>query len=315
MSRLFSVLCLMLTIAMATGCEPESATSSSPTGEPRVAVVDLQRLIQESGEADRIQSGMTQATEQARQELDRRRNSFQNAIAERQAEFGETPTAEQTRQLQTMQAQANAQVQQFVQQVDAQFGAARSQQIEAFRSLTAPIIQQVASQGTYDLVVYLNPNIVSFNPAADLTAAVLEQLKTDPRFTGGPAGQDTNLAPPMGRMPGPGAPPAPNVPTPPSQPTQPLKPAPDQSSAPSTPTPSSPPASGELFPMNQPPATDGASMEDKAAAASDAVDAADEVVEAAADAATDATGATTGATTTDDEAVSDDADDAVDDMD
>ncbi len=173
MRNLFLVTGLCGVMALLGGCGGSSPFGGSNGG---VAVVDLDEVAKRLGRDVQMKKsiGLKKAT------LDQQLKAFQagmrKALQDKAAEFGESPTPEQQKQLQSIHLRARIQMKQLQRSLHAELAQHKQQLINRFREEMKPTIRQIADDNGWSIVIPKDQNLLlTVKPAAEITDAVIER--------------------------------------------------------------------------------------------------------------------------------------------
>jgi Skp family chaperone for outer membrane proteins len=171
--------CLLAIAAGLPGCS-ESATGEA-AGGTRVGVINLDQVAQETGRTAAIEQQLrdrnTEATDQIRSQLEALQNQANAELSRLAEHFGPTPTPDQQRQLLTVQQQARATADRLGRELNMRQQGIVADLRREFRDEIRPTLNQVAEERGITLVLTLDDGVMSFDPAIDLTAAVVQRLQ------------------------------------------------------------------------------------------------------------------------------------------
>lgn len=151
---------------------------ASPGG---VAVVDLDVVANRLGLDAEMQKVLNEKQVVLNQKLASLQASFRQQYQTKKEEFGETPTSDQSKQLQTLNNQLAVQLRQAQQLGVNELNLLKQQLINRLREQIKPTAREVAATRGLNIVVPKNQNIfMTVGPAAEITEQVIEQLGATP---------------------------------------------------------------------------------------------------------------------------------------
>ena len=157
----------------ATSTSPPAALSTA-TG---AAVIDLDEVAARLGRDVEIINEVKNKEAQLNQELDALRASYANQIEDKKRELELQPVAEQDQQLQKLDRDLGAKLQQA--QLDAQRELIRHQNslITRLREHVKPVAREIAASRGLKMVVAKNEDVIfTYDDSLDITNAVVEKL-------------------------------------------------------------------------------------------------------------------------------------------
>jgi Skp family chaperone for outer membrane proteins len=177
-----------LLVVLCVGCGESSAPPSHPAAvtqssistmdhaSGRVALIDLNHIARELGEADALADVL-----RSRKQVDKvKLESFQSKIKDRlnaqRTAAGETPSAEQARQLADLTRQMQQQLRQLVIQLQRESDELRRDHINRLQDRIRPIALRVAQRRGISIVLMRNENVLHYDDASDITDDVLKAL-------------------------------------------------------------------------------------------------------------------------------------------
>jgi len=172
------------------GCDkipfPVSQAPPAAAPAPTMAVLDLDAVAKALGRDEVFREQVEAAGQQLRQQLGELSSNLQTQLREEQEKLGAEPSDEQRQQLQRMLAEAQRQVQQgqvLARQKAAEF---QTQLARQFRAEVQPVATEVARSRGASGVLLAN-TLLWFEPAADITGAVIDALRARGAASGAPA--------------------------------------------------------------------------------------------------------------------------------
>lgn len=165
---------------------PMSQRPAAPPPVSVVAILDLGAVAKALGRDEVFREQVEAAGQELQQQLTQFSSGLQDKLREEQAKLGEAPSEEERQQLQRLVVDAQRQIQQsqlLARQKAAEF---QTQLATQFRSEVQPIAAQVArSKGASS--VLLSNSVMWFEPAIDVTGAVIDALRARGAASGAPA--------------------------------------------------------------------------------------------------------------------------------
>lgn len=151
-----------------------------------VAVLDLGAVAKALGRDEVFKEQVEAAGKELQQQLAQFTSGLQDKLREEQAKLGDAPTEAERQQLQKLVADAQRQVQQsqlLARQKAAEF---QNQLATRFRAEVQPVAAEIArSKGASS--VLLSNSVMWFEPAVDITGAVIDALRAQGAAAGAPA--------------------------------------------------------------------------------------------------------------------------------
>ncbi|MFT5465110.1 MAG: Skp family chaperone for outer membrane protein [Verrucomicrobiales bacterium] len=189
---LFSLSAIGLIIALS-GCdqsgsksdgdEPETAVAP-PISANVIAVIDLDLIAQRTGSDQKIQAALTQAQNQINQQLGAMRQNFQTQVQQaavtvqnrvNQGIAGPNEVASLEKDI----ANLNVQLQREQQVGQNKLSEAQINLINSFKNQVRPIVQQIARERGYGLVITKNETVIyTYDQAHDITLEVITRMTT-----------------------------------------------------------------------------------------------------------------------------------------
>lgn len=169
----FFLTCACFALLMTTwGCGP-AGMQNGP-----VAVVDVNYLMQQTGQDLAMQQVVQQRVMMLNQQLASMRSSRSAQLQAKQKEIGEEPTDEQKLELQKMNAQFVQEIQQAEMQADQNVGLIQKQFITKFREKISAIATDVAKERGYSMIIAQTDDILTFDTKLDVTELFVERFKS-----------------------------------------------------------------------------------------------------------------------------------------
>ena len=165
---------------------PMSQRPAAPPPVATVAILDLGAVAKALGRDEVFREQVEAAGKELQQQLTQFSSGLQDKLREEQAKLGDAPSEEERQQLQRQVIDAQRQIQHsqlLARQKAAEF---QTQLATQFRSEVQPIAAQVArSKGASS--VLLSNSVMWFEPAVDITGAVIDALRARGAASGAPA--------------------------------------------------------------------------------------------------------------------------------
>lgn len=183
MTRSLITLCAAAVLLGA--CDKIQLPSAVPA-KPAVAVIDMAAVAKALGRDEVAKQQLEAANQQLRQQLTDVSAGLQEKLREEQSKLGEAPTPEDQQKLKRLAAEAQRQLQQsqaVARQRSVQF---QNQLAGKFRAEVQPVAAEVASRHGASTVLMAN-TLLWFEPAVDITGAVIDALRAKGASMGAPA--------------------------------------------------------------------------------------------------------------------------------
>lgn len=184
---------------LAAGCGQQSGGSSASATKGGLAVIDLDVVAKAVGRTREMNDALKLKQNSFDQALQRAKADFTKQIADKKAEFGETPTEEQQQQLVQMERTANTQLLQGARKAQVALDEYRQQLVAEFRAEIKPTASQVAAEKGLGVVIPKNEGfLLAVDPGVDITADVIKAHQVArPAQAAAAAPAPANPAPPM----------------------------------------------------------------------------------------------------------------------
>lgn len=169
----FSVLLLPFLLA---GCLDSGAP---PRG--RVAVLDLERLANDTGFKEQAQKALKESETSLNAGLEKARQAAGEQVKVRRQQFGEVPTAAQQAELRAFVERTRQELLAMKSKANGQLGARRQQLIEELKEHVRPVAQAIATERGMDVVMLRTNNMLSYTEVSDITSAVLAKMSGESR--------------------------------------------------------------------------------------------------------------------------------------
>lgn len=169
-----------------------------------VAVVDLDAVASRLGLNAEMQKALKEKEALLNQKLADLQAAFRQQYQAKKQEFGETPTDDQSKQIQTLNNQLAIQLRRAQQVGRNELILFKQQLISRFREELKPTARKVAATRGLSIVVPKDRNIfLTVEPEAEITEQVIEKLRAEPpeklaaslRQTSSPASSQTTRLP------------------------------------------------------------------------------------------------------------------------
>ena len=174
------VVCCMFIVA-ASGCKPEKSDPAPASGNASqaggVAILDLDEVAKRFGCDKQMSTSIQQREVSLNQQLAAIKSSYEKQIAEKQQEFGATPTEEQEKLLTDIRRKAVASLNKVRQQAKSNLSQHGSLLIQGFRKEVKPIARQIAREKGLSIIVTRNDSVIfDYDTTVDITEGVIEKL-------------------------------------------------------------------------------------------------------------------------------------------
>lgn len=185
--RAFIVSCA---IGLLSACDqlPNPLSQTQPAAAPAssVAIMDLAAVAKALGRDEVFKAQVEAAGRELQQQLNQFTSELQDKLREEQAKLGDAPSEEDRQQLQKLLTDAQRQVQQSQQLARQKAAEFQNQLATQFRGEVQPIAAEVArAKGASS--VLLSNTVMWFEPAVDITGAVIDALRALGAASGAPA--------------------------------------------------------------------------------------------------------------------------------
>lgn len=167
-----AIACGILFTLLAGGCfEGKSNTSTGG-----VAVVDMDEIATATGRNAIFHARLDAANNQVNQKLNELHTQMQSQIQAKRTSLGESPTPEQEQEFIKLNQNLEQQFRQQVNEAQESVGRLRATIVGQFREEVRPIAERVARERGFTVVMVRSEAMISVDPAADITAAVVAEL-------------------------------------------------------------------------------------------------------------------------------------------
>jgi len=166
--RLIRIICILASFLTLYACNMKSATTG------RVAVLDIQRVAEETGYARQISYQLDELRNNLQTQLTGAQEKLNSQLTDKQQAIGKKPSKDQLAELNQMFAEAKAQLQKAQQQAQGIFQKQRSHLASQLLDSVRPFAKRIANQRGLDVVVLKNDLLVfDFSPDTDITNDVI----------------------------------------------------------------------------------------------------------------------------------------------
>lgn len=176
--RLFNCavsMCALL--ALAAGCGFQEAKSVTEEAHGGMAIIDLDAVAKRLGKDLEISESVQKKQTELNEELKRYQEALTQDLTEKVSVAGETPTPEQTKEHTLLKNQMNIQLSNAQRKAQIALEVYKQSLIGRFRDDVKPLAQEVATARGFSAVVPKNDNVLTFDPAVEITNAVVERMK------------------------------------------------------------------------------------------------------------------------------------------
>jgi len=158
-----------------TGGAGSTGGSTPPVGA--VGVVDLDAVARHLGRDEQISSAIRQRQASLNEQLATVKTSYEEEIAQKQRQFGASPSAEQSQLLANIQRQVGTSLNEIRRRAQKNLAVHRVQLVQDFREEARPFVQQVARERGLSVIVTKNDSVVfDYEAAADITGEVAKRM-------------------------------------------------------------------------------------------------------------------------------------------
>jgi Skp family chaperone for outer membrane proteins len=177
------------------GCKQSKTAEAAPdkaeAGASTIGVVDVNKVVNDLGWANELNSNLANLQSQLSTEVRNVTATYESQLQQKKREFGlkETDslqdigkklTPQQQQDLMLMFNTGRQLLAQLQQAAGQQFEAYRAQWFQQWREALNPIVKQVAQEKKLTVVFSTPSQILYSDPAADVTAAVIDAAKLHP---------------------------------------------------------------------------------------------------------------------------------------
>jgi len=171
MKNLIKLTFLTIGMSLIVACNQQAPSAS-------VAVLDLIKVSDETGNAEKIQSELAKIRARLQQDLQSVQMNLQKNFQENQAKIGKTPTDEQRAQLGQMLADAQNKLKLAQNSAATELKNKREELVLKLRETVRPVANQIAHQKGMTVILIKNENLIlGYDEKADITEAVIAELK------------------------------------------------------------------------------------------------------------------------------------------
>lgn len=233
--RSYTVAAILMGLALVAGCENRTETSGGGVG-----VVNLERIALGTGQMQAIEGKKQAQITELQTQLVRRQTEMTREVEEQTKALGQTPTDEAKAKVDELKRKYNAEFQGLQGRAQQMMAGYEQELVMQFKQAIVPAAQKVARDRGITVLMQANPSLLAYEPSADLTDAIIEEIRTSklsfgdgglPAGPGGPTGPGAATQPGPAQGMGPAMPPmppagsAPAAPAPPTAPAAPAAPA------------------------------------------------------------------------------------------
>lgn len=154
--------------------------------QPHTAVVDLNAVINATGQDEVLRQQIEQADTQLNSQLTKLAEDLNKQLADENARLGDTPTEEQQQQFNQLTIQANQQLQQAQQIAQQQSQRNRLLLGQQLRQKIKPIAERVAKDRGASVVIETTETLMWFDPQVDITDEVIAAFRATATQAGEP---------------------------------------------------------------------------------------------------------------------------------
>jgi len=162
---------LMISMSLIVACNQQAPSNS-------VAVLDLVKVSDETGNAEKIQSELAKIRGRLQQDLQSVQMNLQKNFQDNQAKIGKTPTEEQRAQLGQMLADAQNKLKFAQNSAATELKNKREELVIKLRETVRPVANRIAHEKGMTVILIKNENLIlGYDEKADITEAVIAELK------------------------------------------------------------------------------------------------------------------------------------------
>jgi Skp family chaperone for outer membrane proteins len=182
MFRAWAVVAFTVAAVLAAGCgnsssKSQPAQAEGPTGG--VGVVDLDVVAKRLGRDLEMNKSVQERLASLNAKLTTLQASLRRLYDEKKASFGNEPSEDQVKQLQTMQERMDAQLLESKRAAETELAGYKQALIEQFREQARPVLREVANSRHLSIVVPKNNALLlSVDPAVEITDDVAEKMQS-----------------------------------------------------------------------------------------------------------------------------------------
>ena len=160
---------LVLLIAV-TGCLPQNP-------QPNIAVIDLERVADETGLVNQINTQIEELRLNLQGELTKVQGELTAQLTEKQESFGEKPTEEQQKELTALFTVAKQQLQSAQQEALNELNRQRTNLVGQLYETVRPYAKQLADERGVNVVLRRQDLLIfDYDPSLDITDEVIDAL-------------------------------------------------------------------------------------------------------------------------------------------
>lgn len=163
-----------------------------------VAIVNLNEIARQLGEAQRWQAAMADRETELNERLELMKISFEQELADAKAAMGEELSEEQSQELKTLTTRYNTSILQEREHARGEYVQFQAGLESEFRKKIRPVALKVAQESGYAVVMQHNA-VFDYDASADITVSIIERLQGSPDFA---ATQDEPRERVSGKLPG-----------------------------------------------------------------------------------------------------------------
>ncbi len=174
--RFGSALVMLAAGAMfSAGCGSQFGGSSASSAKGGIAVIDLDVVGKSIGRTQEMTDAINVRKSAFDQALQKGQAEMKQKLADKKAEFGDSPTDEQKTQLAQLERAFGNELVQAARKAQAKLEQERQALIAQFRNEVKPVAQQVAAERGLGVVIPRNEGfLLAIDPGVDITADVVK---------------------------------------------------------------------------------------------------------------------------------------------
>lgn len=161
------------------GGSPALAQEAQETAPTNAAVVDLDAVAKAIGKDEEISEQIDAAVQQINERLVEAAQQMQQQLQEEREALGDDPDEEQVARLRQMALQARQNVQNNRTLAELRRDEVRKELIQQFREEARPVAERVAKERGANVVLLANDNVLWYEAAADITGAVITEMRSN----------------------------------------------------------------------------------------------------------------------------------------
>ena len=180
MLRRISVAALCSLLVTSAGCgkntsDPAAAASQKPVGG--VGVVDLDKVAKVIGRDIEMKQKVQEKMDSLNNQLSTLQGALRRQYDEKRENFGDNPTDEQLKELQTSENLMERQLLERKRKAEAELSVCRQELVDQFREQAKPVLREVAAARGLSIVVPKNDGLLlSIDPAVEITDDVAAKM-------------------------------------------------------------------------------------------------------------------------------------------